>query len=77
MSTPSVCENCVLDVVDCSCTDCPCRPCGAHGCRCGGPSDERLDRMVAQASVPNLGALYRTAQQSGLIKPVSAYASTA
>jgi hypothetical protein len=37
--------------------------------------DDELDRMVSEASVPNLGALMKSALKQGLITPTKGYAS--
>ena len=53
---------------DCACIDCNCEPCVSESCHC-----LQLGAVVAQASVPNLGALIRQGKKSGLIKPIKAY----
>lgn len=77
MST-AICTSCARDLEDCACADCLCLGCITSGCRCLTPPTavDPLDALVANASVPNLGALYRAAQKDGLIKPVPSYAST-
>lgn len=69
------CLVCALDFEDCTCESCICEGCIMNGCPCTRP-EQALDQMVANASVPNLGALFRAGQKSGLIKPVKAYSST-
>lgn len=75
MSAP-VCTACVLDVQDCGCDNCFCGACINNHCRCLVSSGETLDEMIEKASVPNLGALYKSAQKAGLIKPVPGYSSS-
>lgn len=77
MST-AVCNTCARDFEDCSCDNCLCLGCITSGCQCLTPpaAVDPLDELIAKASVPNLGALYRAAQKDGLIKPVPSYAST-
>lgn len=36
-------------------------------------SEDQLDELVSQTSVPNLGALIRQGKKTGLIKPSPAY----
>lgn len=77
MST-AVCTTCARDLEDCSCDNCLCLGCITSGCQCLTPpaAADPLDELIAKASVPNLGALYRAAQKDGLIKPAPSYAST-
>lgn len=70
------CLICCLDLEDCTCESCICEGCITGNCQCHKP-EQTLDQMIANASVPNLGQLFRAGQKTGLIKPVKAYSSTA
>lgn len=70
------CTQCARDLEDCSCTSCLCAPCVSGSCPCLQQVDP-LDELISKASALDLGALYRAAQKTGLIKPVAAYSNSA
>lgn len=45
-------------------------------CDCSAQEDALFDTLLANASVPNLAALYKRAQEQGLVKPMYHYQST-
>lgn len=70
-----LCEECGLDAINCACENCRCQYCKDHDCTCNVRESEPTEQqqMRARSAGVNLGSLFRSARQSGLIAPAVDY----
>lgn len=77
-ATLTRCNSCSANDMNCNCTECGCEYCELNNCVCLHTGDDIDDdgdedlKLIAN-DIPNLGALFRSARQSGLITATVGY----